>query len=347
MNTNEKKILSIDLGFSSCKLAMKDQWGSLTFDRIINCTAQLDANNIQETDDESVFRFLDNYYALGVPALKMPRSSQIDLQTFEDLVSIYPIWISYIVKKYGEGRGFDNFEKIAIGLSPGFADRSDELLNHLYESLLFPPDKRDLFVVLPQGVIAKKALEKYNLSLRDTDAANRNATKLKNYIIMDSGFLTTDFAAVIGGKSSMSGAKGIPNSGCITICHKIVDYIYQQFSGLKLTLKEAMEVMESGVYIRRRVSYPMQEQVKQFSIEWIADTLNLLETHFGDELDRVEGVYWLGGGAHIYANLKDDPEVIKEVTKHFPQNFLITSETDQEQYNAVAYLTTIEEMLGK
>lgn len=348
MNEKKKKILAVDLGFSSCKCAIRDDFGSLNFNRTINCIAQL-PDTLQEIDDDSIFQHLGTYYAVGAPALKMSRSSQLSIETFEDLKKIYPIWISYLAKKYGGEEGFDAFSKIVIGLSLAFANESDGLLDYLYDQLCFPPGEefRNLFVILPQGVIAKKAIEKYNLNLRDTDAANRNATKLKNYIIVDSGFNSTDCCVIINGKSSMAGAMGLESTGVINICYKIVDYIYQNFGGLKLTLKEAMEIEETGVFIRRRVTYPMQEVVKKFCIEFIIDTLNLIETHFNDELDRVEGIYWIGGGAHIYSKYKNDPEVVKEVTKHFPQSFLITGEEDMEHMNAVSYLTAIEEMIEK
>lgn len=342
----KKKILSIDLGFSSLKISVRDDFGSLIMDRILNVVAKL-PEEPSESDDFSVFRFLDNFYCVGANALKMSRESQLSIETIQDLKAIYPIWLSYIAKKYGGSEGFNAFSKIIIGLSPAFADYADEILEHIYDTLLFQPGDRNLFVVLPQGVIAKKCIEKYNLSLRDTDAANRNATKMKNYIIIDSGMNSTDLAVITSGRSSMAGSIGLAATGCINICYKIVDYIYHNFNGLKITVKEAMEVMEQEVYIRRRVTYPLHDIVRQFKKEFIADTLNLLETNLGDELDRVEGVYWLGGGAHIYEELKDDPEVIKEVTKHFPLDFLKTSENDQEFFNSVAYLLVGEEMVEK
>ena len=86
------RILAIDLGYSNVKIAYYDENGILQLDKYISALAKVD--NPMEIDDDVMFRFGINYYILGTPALKVPRSSLLNLETFDDLKTAYPIWIS-------------------------------------------------------------------------------------------------------------------------------------------------------------------------------------------------------------------------------------------------------------
>lgn len=346
MNNDKKKILAIDCGFSSLKISEKDSYGAIRMERIINAVAQLPEAPL-ETDDKDVFSFLGEYYCLGPTALKVPREYIIEVNDWDSLKKVYPVWISYLVKKYGGDQGFEAFDKIVIGLSLAFMNKGDEILEHLYDTLLFNSERRDLFVVLPQATAARVVYEKYGTALRDTDQANRNATKLKNYIIDDIGFYSQDIVSVLNSRSSAGGNVGVENSGVIVICYKLVDYIYKNFNGLKISLKEAMSILENKNFIRRRVTYDMKDVVDQFSKEFIRDTLNLLEEKMASTLDNAEAVLIIGGGAHIFSNFKDDPDVIAEIEKHFPKEFLTYPEADSEHYNARSYLMIVDDLLNQ
>ena len=346
MSTTKKKILAVDLGYSSVKCNVKNSYGGVDFERILNVVAKL-PEAPDTKDDDSIFQHLDNYYCLGQNGLKIGRENQIEVNDWESLKLVYPIWLSYLAKRYGGEEGFNAFDKIIIGLSLAFGEeKATELLEYLYDELLFPPDKRDLFIVLPQGVAAKAAYQEFGMNLRDTDSAARNETKLKNYIILDIGQYSIDCASVISSNSSSMMKIGVENTGTIQISYKIIDYIFQNFNGLRISLKEAMGVAETGTFIRRRVNYDLSKQVTQYQKEYIRDVLNLLEDKMSSVLDVTEGILVIGGGSAIFEKLKNDPEVIKEIEKHFPMEFLKWPLMDADQFNSRSYLLIGEKLMN-
>lgn len=348
MNTDKKKILSIDLGYSAVKICYVDTYGALRFERIPNVIAKLDEAPT-EMDEINMFSFLGEYYILGPMALKAPRENHIEVNSWESLRDIYPLWISYLAKRYGGGKGFAAFDSIIIGLSLAFGtDKADELLDNLYEKLLFPPgeENRDLFMVLPQATSCKAAYSEYGLNIRESDIGNMTENKLKNYIILDIGQRTIDCASVIGQKSSVANSIGIEDTGTVQICYKIVDYIYKNY-GVKISLKEANSVLETGgVWIRRRVKYDLSSVVDIYIKEYIRDVLNLLETKMSSTLDTTEAVLVLGGGASLFQKYIDQPDVVAEIEKHFPKEFILLPQGDPDMFNVFSYYLLGNKMLN-
>ena len=165
-----KKLLAIDLGYSSVKVAYYDEYGTLRFDKFISAVAKID-NPIEE-DDDVMFRLGENAYLIGTPALKVSRSLLMPLETFEDMKAVYPVWISYLLKKYGP------IDKCVVGLSMAYSDRADELLKHLYDSLLIRDE--NFFMCLPQGLAAKLTYSECGLDIRET-TRQHNDNKMLNY----------------------------------------------------------------------------------------------------------------------------------------------------------------------
>ena len=259
-------ILAVDLGYSSVKCAYYNESDVLQLEKFISCTAKVDSP--LESDDDSLFQLGTNYYVLGTPALKVPRSQQIKLNSWEGLLEIYPVWISFLLKKYG---GREKFTKVAIGLSLAFKDKAEELLEKLEKTLMIP---KDYFIILPQGIIAKKIYYEYGLNINE--ASKKNNTKVPNLLIVDGGFLTLDICNVINGTASSSATIGIENSGVICISYKLVEYIFKQY-GISISIKEAQVIVDNdGEWKRRGRLYDLSQQVKQFTLEYLVDVLNLL-----------------------------------------------------------------------
>ena len=89
------RLLAIDLGYSSVKVAYYSETGVLQFDKYISAVAKIE--NPMEADDDIMFRLGVDYYILGTPALKVPRSLLLSLENYEDLKEAYPVWISYLL----------------------------------------------------------------------------------------------------------------------------------------------------------------------------------------------------------------------------------------------------------
>ena len=326
-------ILAVDLGYSSVKCAYYNESDVLQLEKFISCTAKVDSP--LESDDDSLFQLGTGYYVLGTPALKVPRSQQIKLNSWEGLLEIYPVWISFLLKKYG---GREKFTKVAIGLSLAFKDKADELLDKLEKTLMIP---KDYFFILPQGLIAKKIYYEYGLNINE--ASKKNNTKVQNVLIVDGGFLTLDICNVINGTASSSATIGIENSGVSCISYKLVEYIFKQY-GISISIKEAQVIVDNdGAWKRRGRLYDLSTQVKQFTLEYLVDVLNLLENKFGEALDGLDAVLIVGGVAYFFKKYMN--ELTPEIEKHFPLSFIQIPEIESEFYNAFGFLKAAYELI--
>lgn len=333
MKKESKNILAVDLGYSSVKCACYDENDILQLDKFISCTAKVDSP--LESDDESLFQLGENYYVLGTPALKVPRSQQIQLNSWEGLLEIYPVWISFLLKKYG---GKDKFTKVAIGLSLAFKEHAEELLENLEKTLMIP---KEFFIILPQGLIAKKIYYEYGLNINEQ--SKKNDTKVQNILIVDGGFLTLDICNVINGTASSSATIGLKDTGVINISYDLVDYIFKEF-GIRISIKEAQVIVDNdGAWKRRGKIYDLSEQVKKFSIKYLVNVLNLLEERFGEAIDGLDAVLIVGGVAYFFKKYLKD--ITPEIEKHFPLNFLQIPEIESEFYNAFGFLKAAYELI--
>lgn len=323
------KILAIDLGYSSVKVAYYDQNNVLQFDKYISAIGRIE--NPMEADNDVLFRLGTDYFILGTPALKIPRSLLLSLENFEDLKIAYPVWISYLIKKYG---GYDKFDKVIIGLSMAFSNRADELLQYLKEVLLIETDS--YFYCLPQGLSCKLAYSECGLDIRET--STHNDFRMRNYLILDGGFLTCDICNIANGTASAGAAIGIPNTGIICISYNVMDYLFKTYE-MKVSVKEAQNIVDTGgVFVRRGKEYNISQKVDEFAKKYLTDVLGLLEEKFGEAIDAVEGVLVCGGLSYFFQKYLKDSDMVNEIERHFPISFLHFPTVDSEYFNAYSYL---------
>lgn len=333
-----KKLLSIDLGYSNVKIAYWDENGVLQFEKFISAIAKID--DPMEADNDILFRLGVDYYILGTPALKVPRSLLLSLENFEDLKIAYPVWISYLLKKYG---GKESFDKVIIGLSMAFSDKAEELLNSLYETLMITDE--NYFICLPQGLSCKLAYSECGLDIRET--TKHNDFRMRNYLILDGGFLTCDICNVANGTASAGAAVGIPNTGVICISYDVMDYLFKTYE-MKVSVKEAQTIVDNqGRFVRRGKEYNIKSKIDEFTKAYLGNVLKLLEDRFGEAIDAVEGVLVCGGLAYFFKKYIDDPEMIKKIEEHFPVSFLHFPIVDSEYFNAYSYLRFVQKMINE
>jgi hypothetical protein len=333
----KKRLLAIDLGYSSVKVAYYDNEGVLQFDKFISATAKIPEP--KELDDEIVFQLGMDYYVLGPSALKVPRSYLMPLETYDDMKAVYPAWISYLTKYYKQ-KGLE-FDHIIIGLSMAFVDKGDDLLQYLYDQLFI--DTPGYFLLLSQAAASRMLYNKVGLDIRNS--SKHTQAKLKNYLLLDVGFNTADLLSIQDGKASAGGSVGIPKVGVCVIAYGIMDYIYKEYE-FRVSLKEAQQIVDEGSFIRRGRTINLHEKVNELSKKYLLDIVNLLEDKFSEALDVADGILLIGGISYIWNKFKNDPELVKSIEKHFPMSFIHTPEFDGEYYNCTSYLKIIEEKLG-
>lgn len=335
------KIISVDLGYSSIKTAYYTEEGVLQLDKYISACAKID-NPLDPGEDDVIFRFLDSYYILGASALKIPQSYLMPLTTIEELLDVYPIWISWLIKKYG---GIENISALGIGLSMAWSDYSDKLIETLYEKLMIT--KPNFFFCMPQGLSCKRIYQEYGLDIRED--SKRNDYKMSNYLIADGGYNSVDVCNVLNGKAAAGAAIGIPNTGLINVSRRIVKYLKEQLN-INVSLKEAQTIVDTkGIFKRRGRKYDISEAVDECLIDYLKMILDMIENRFGDSLDQIEGILIAGGLSYFfkhYIEEKKDERVLKMIDSHFPQSFIHLPVNDCEYMNAIAYLKILEDRIA-
>ena len=311
----------------------------LQYEKFISAVAKLPEKPL-ECDDDNLFQLGPDYYILGTPALKVPRSLLLKFNTYEDMEALAPVWISYLLKRYGGDKGLEAFDHIIIGLSLAFQEHANDLLDHLYEALNITAD--NYFLCLSQGSSCKFAYQEYGMDLRE--ASKKNDVKMRNYLICDIGFNTIDTALIINSSSSAGGRLGAANTGVCNVAMAIVDYIYKTY-GIQISTREAQVIVESGKLQKRGRELDLTDKVAEFSKEYIKYVLDFLEKNHNQSLDVIQGIVLCGGGSHIFKKYINDPEVEKEIEIHFSKNFLHIPEFDSEYWNCVSYLRIAEKLL--
>ena len=330
------KLLSIDLGFSALKLAYTNNDGALQYEKIVSGIAKLPEKPL-EMDDFSLFQFNGEYFLLGNSSLKVPRSYLLNLEDYQQLKESYPIWISYLVKRF-ETRGL-KFDKIIIGLSLAFKDKADELLDYLYETLMWPRES-NMFICLPQGLSGKVSYNNHGLSLRETSSEPR----LLNFLLVDGGMSTLDVVNISSGGNAAGSAKGYPDTGVIVIARWIKEYLFKVYE-IQVSTKEALTIFDNdGIFTKRGKKYDISEKVSDFTRKYLSEVLKLIEEKNGEDLDVVSGIVFIGGITHLWKKYLTDDVMLKEISKHFAPSFIHVPD-DGEFYNAAAYLEIVQYLI--
>lgn len=335
MGNNKKICLGADIGYGFCKCSYLEN-GRLKLDKYISAVCQLDQKPIEMSDQ--IFQLGADYYALDTAATKFPRSLLLPLETFEDLMRVYPVWVSYLVSKYG---GWDNISLLVLGLSLQWTNKADEMLEHIYNSLNIDKDTHRIAMV-GQGAICSYI---YNISgLNPLELTAKSQLKAKNYVIVDVGTETCDAALVVGGKST-NVRFGMANTGVIRVAYDIVDYVYKMY-GLQISIRDAQTLIDSDStsLIRRGKQIVLGDKIVEFEKKYIQNILELVENQFAEALDQAEMLLICGGGGYIFKKLMNDPEVVAEIEKHFSPDFIQIPEAS-EFYNAISYMRVGEKFL--
>ena len=333
------KLLAIDFGYSSLKVAYENEDGVLQFDKYISAIAKIP--NPMEADDDVMFRLGTDYFVLGTAATKISRSYLIPLENYDNLKLAYPVWISYLLKKY-ETEGL-KFDKVIIGLSMAFSDKADDLLTYLYDSLVIPKES-NYFICLPQGLSCKLAYTECGLDIREV--TRHNDSRMKNYLILDGGFLTCDICSVANAKASAGAAIGIPDTGLIRVSYDVIDYLRKDY-GMEVSVKEAQTIVDNGgLFDRRGRKYNISSKIDEFIKKYLEMVLALLEDKFSEAMDAVEGILVCGGLSYFFKKYINDNDTIKMIEKHFPISFLHFPTSDSEYFNAYSYLRIGQKVLG-
>lgn len=343
MENKKKKYISLDVGFHACKVCYIDEDGLMQVDKFPSAVCKLpNPAEVDDTNNGQVFQIGPDWWAVAETALKCPKDLLMPLSTFEDMLAVYVPICSYVANKYGNG--FDSFDYFIIGVSLAFQDKVNSLLNHLMTSLNLTEDKVGYFMCLPQGVSAKYCYFQYGLN--PGSKTEKSKVKMSDFLIVDFGGETLDISLVLEGSSSTGIKLGIDGVGCNNIAFGVVDYVYKTY-GFQISFKTAQVIVEGdNILTRRGREIDLSDIIKTLKKKYIRDILNLLDEKCGEILNSISGILIVGGGAMIFKELYDDPDVEKEIEKHFSKNFIKIPEMP-EYYNAISYLKIGEKLINE
>lgn len=270
--------------------------------------------------DSRAIKMGDASYYVGELALTQPSSNIQDVTEYEHLEAFLPLFLHKSLVDMGCNP--ENYPKVVvlglsvahIGNSGYFKAKADEYFKALgWDVQVF---------VLPQGTGVKLAIDKYFVDYPSTT----NAVKAQGntYVIADIGMGTLDLLYVADGVVTPNQVRGIEKRGAIVICAKLINYVKDQYNRT-ITLKEAKTILDSGYYELRGNRFDLRDEIESLKKDYLKMLEGLIESEYGQVLDKAKFVALAGGGAYFFAKtVAEDP-------------FFYAPKEYSEYYNAIGF----------
>jgi len=277
--------IGLDLGNSHLKVVYLGEDGKKNQFKIPSVVA------ISNEKANDLVEFDNKFYYVGADALLQPTENQICITDFSSLINNIGIILKYIEKTIGE------FKEVHTGLSKSDYQSKDFLKQSItklgYENVS----------VKIQGVAGLIAYIKDN-------------PNIKNIIGLDVGGETLDIAMIQNGKERPEKRVGQRNLGTNWIGRKIITLIKNEFKR-DISIKKAMEIMETKKFFLRGVNHDLTSQIKEFETKYSELLTKAIIKKYSDYLDYMEEIIFFGGGAYLIdieqqPNFKilDNPEFV-------------------------------------
>lgn len=309
-----KTILGIDIGYGDTKVIFGTDDGKIEkqfkFPSTIGITKK--STFVQ---DNRIFNFKEHSYYIGNDALNLPSANMIDICEYKNLEFYAPLFLYYVIKKIGVVPDI-----IVCGLSKSQIQNSGYFKDNLSQFSVNGEDfKFEKIFILPQGAGSKLAIDKYgdNFPYPQTDFNGQNT-----FVGVDIGFNTLDMFLVTDGKTSPSVFEGIEHEGVMKIATEVAKNV-KTIHNRDITLHEAKEILDTGVYKLRGQKYDFSEVNKEIKKKYLKDLLNLIESKYGNMLDKCNFIYLSGGGSSFFNTSED--------------KFYRVPKTNHEFYNAIGF----------
>lgn len=229
--------------------------------------------------------------------MNLPSENIIDIVEYDNLEYYAPLFLYHAIKQIG-----DTPDVIATGLSKAQIENSGHFKEALQEfevngeKFLF-----DKLFVLPQGAGSKIAIDKYGTHFpKEQDEFLGTTT----FVGCDIGMQTLDMFMVSNGKTSPNLFEGIEKEGVMKIATKVAVKV-KELHGRAITLHEAKEIIDTGVYSLRGQKHPFKEYVDEVKKNYLKDLLGLIEVKYGNILDKCNFIFVSGGGSAIFKSTED------------------------------------------
>ena len=309
-----KYILGLDIGYGSIKATVFNENGEILkifkFPTMIGVTKKNEFIN-----DNRIYEFKGHNYYVGENASNMPSENLIDVTEYKNLEYYGPLFLYHTLKMIDVTP-----DVIVTGLSIAQIHNSGYFKEELQEFVVNGETfKFSEIYVLPQGAGSKLTIDKYgtNFPQEQTEFLG-NST----YVGIDVGMQTLDIFSVTDGKTSPNLFEGIEKEGVMKIATLVAKKV-NEIHGRQITLQEAKDILDSGVYKLRNVEHDFKDYVAEIKKEYLKNLLTLVETKYGKILDKCDYIFLSGGGSTFFKNTED--------------GFIRVPKTKHEYFNSLGF----------
>lgn len=309
-----KQILGIDIGFGDVKVTLMSAEGQINKQFKYTSAIGITKRN-PYVQDARIYDYKDHSYYVGENALHLPSENLIDITDYKKLEYYAPLFLYHTIKLIGVKPDI-----IVSGLSKAQIENSGHFKSGLMnfkvndESFEF----NDVFI-LPQGAGSKLCIDKYGNNFPNLQQEYTGRT---SFVGCDIGFNTLDMFLVTDGKTSPNLFEGIEKEGVMKIATEIAKQV-QELYDRQITLHEAKEIIDTGIYKLRGQKYDFSEQIATIKKSYLKDLLALIETKYGKIIDKCDFISLSGGGSTIFKSTED--------------GFIKVPKTKHEYYNSIGF----------
>lgn len=308
-----KTILGIDIGFGDVKVT----YGTAdSVEKQFKFTSTIGITKRNEhVQDKRIYDFKEHSYYVGENALHLPSENLIDITDYKNLEYYAPLFLFHAIKMIDATPDI-----IVSGLSKAQIENS----GHFKEGLMDFEVNGERFVfpevfILPQGAGSKLCIDKYGNDFPNKQQEFNGTT---SFVGCDIGFNTLDMFLVTDGKTSPNLFEGIEREGVMKIATLVAQKV-KELHGRSITLHEAKEIINTGIYKLRGQKHPFSDFVAEVKKSYLKDLLALVETKYGKILDKCDFISLSGGGSTIFKTSAD--------------GFIRVPKTKHEYYNSIGF----------
>jgi hypothetical protein len=308
-----KQVLGIDIGFGDVKVTFGPA-GSIEqqfkFTSMIGIT-----NKNAHVTDKRIYDYKGHSYYVGDNALHLPSENLIDITDYKNLEYYAALFLYHAVKQIDAAP-----DVVVSGLSKAQIENSGHFKEGLQkfevngESFSY-----DEVYILPQGAGSKLTIDKYG---NNFPHLQQEFTGETTFIGADIGFNTLDLFLVTDGKTSPNLFEGIEREGVMKIATEVAKKV-RDVHGRQITLHEAKEIIDTGVYKLRGKKWEFKEYVDEVKKEYLKGLLELIEKKYGKILDKCDFISLSGGGSTIFKQSTD--------------GFIKVPKSKPEYYNSIGF----------
>ena len=309
-----KTVLGLDVGYGDIKVTLGTSDGQIQKQYKFTSSIGITKRN-PHVRDKRILEYHEHSYYVGEDALRLPSENLIDITDYKNLEFYAPLFLYHVIKQ------IDIIPDIIVsGLSKAQIENSGYYKESL-QSFEVNGEKFEFkeVYILPQGAGSKLTIDTYGDNFPNKQETFMGTT---TFVGVDIGFNTLDMFMVTDGKTSPNLFEGIEKEGVMKIATKVAQKV-KEHHNRSITLHEAKDIIDTGVYKLRGEHHNFKEYVDEVKKEYLKDLLALIEDRYGNIIDKCDFIYLSGGGSTIF--------------KSTTNGFIRVPKTAHEHYNSIGF----------